>query len=458
MSRKQTARRALSRMSMEGHATSESSDGDEDRLTGHSHKQNGRNYVIDLRSFHKTKLRIETELRNSETTNDIMDTYCSDGIPYQEVNPLLSTDGTFPLIKFIYEHDNKGSIKTCWKENCRLTPAGEALVADIQGEGAEEVKSVQYGSETGTSLATPTQMHMHPAKAWRAIERFYNARSTELFDEGEWTKVKRRTKRWLRSSQRMYSTLVGRMPPDGLHIGESIEMSHGPLFYSTLLQRYGHTHAQCLATLLQIITNLKLLDPDPNTGKTETIVDYFDRATRIAREAREFPAMKVPIAGPLLKVMILQGLIRSNEAKYKHMVLTEYAQNLKSSIDELRATMQTVEGLREQDIIDQYAPTNLTETEVHLTAGRGPNDKCYLPGHQGHLCRNFTRTGKCRFGSNCRFKHDVKMAKAHLTEVIEETGNKIAEASMTISTISKRAPEYIIDNEASESTEEEQDF
>ena len=98
-----------------------SSDDDEDRMTDYSHRQNGRNYVIDLRSFHKTKLRIETELRNSEMANDIMDTYCSDGVPFKEVNPLLATDGVFPLIKFMYEHDGNGQIKTCWQETCKLS-------------------------------------------------------------------------------------------------------------------------------------------------------------------------------------------------------------------------------------------------------------------------------------------------------------------------------------------------
>ena len=75
-------------------------------------------------------------------------------------------------------------------------------------------------------------------------------------------------------------------------------------------------------------------------------MDYFDRAQRIAREAKAFPAMKVPIPDPLLKVMLLQGLMRSDESKYKHMVLREYAKNLESTFDELRQTMQTVEGLR----------------------------------------------------------------------------------------------------------------
>jgi hypothetical protein len=267
----------------------------------------------------------------------------------------------------------------------------------------------------------------------------------------------------------MYSTLVGRLPPDGLHLGEGIEMSHGPLFYSRLLERFGHTHAQCLATLLQIICKLSLLNPDPKTKTTETIMDYFDRATRIAREAREFPAMKVPIAGPLLKVMILQGLVASDKDKYGAMVLNEYASDLKSSFDKLRNTMQTVEGLREQAILDQYAPSSLAEASVQVAGADGP---CPTPGHKNHtvgecgqpcklgvrhkhhtsgqcrtlngnngggrtesqnatytykgekgLCRLYTSSGTCRYGSRCKYKHDKSIARAHLTEALgdEET-------------------------------------
>ena len=105
MSKRSIGRRLASTHTRE-ETLGNSSDDDGDQINDYSHKQNGRNYVIDLRSFHKTKLRIETELRNSEMANDIMDTYCSDGVPFKEVNPLLATDGVFPLIKFIYEHDS----------------------------------------------------------------------------------------------------------------------------------------------------------------------------------------------------------------------------------------------------------------------------------------------------------------------------------------------------------------
>jgi hypothetical protein len=359
----------------------DSGSSDDERSTRET-KQTGKNYVINLQSFHKTKLRI-AELRNQETSNDIIDAYCSDGSPFCEVNPLLASDGGFPLVQSIYEHDTRGPLKTCWGSNCKLTELGKAFTADMEGDGAESLQRVQFGGELGGSLATATQMHLYPAKAWRAIERYFKARGqpTDICSRETWHKIRKHTKRWLRHAHLMYSTLVGRMSSDGLHLGEGIEMSHGPMFYSMLLQRFGHTHAQCLATLLQLITTLSLLNPDPKTGVEKTIMDFFDRAMRIARETKEFPAMNVPIADPLLKVMILQGLIRSNKAKYGQMVLSEYAQNLKSSFDQLRNTMQTVEGLREQSIIDQYAPTSLLTADVHSASG---GMACSKPGHRGH--------------------------------------------------------------------------
>jgi hypothetical protein len=141
-------------------------------------------------------------------------------------------------------------------------------------------------------------MHLHPAKSWRSLERYYNARKVELspeelagklFPARAWKKLRRRIRHLLKHNQSIYSTLVGRMPPEGLHLGEGMEMSHGAQFYCLILHRYGHSHATCLAKLLKIIANLKLLKPDPATSATETVMDYFDRGLRSSREASQFP-------------------------------------------------------------------------------------------------------------------------------------------------------------------------
>ena len=398
----------------------------------YGHKQTGKNYTIDLNAFHRSKLRLEAELRNKSSCNDIIDAYCGDKTPYKDINPLISGDGIFPLITEIYKHSaSEGTISTCWGKPCLHTETGVKLINDINGEGADVVRQTTYGETGGISLATPTQMHYHPAKAWRMIDTYIKMRGGAEaigIESDTWNTIRRKTKRWLRDSHRLFSILISRLPTDGVHLAEGMEMSHGPQFYNMLQTRFGHTHAQCLATLLQIITTLQPSNPDPRTGKKETIMDYFDRAQRIAREAKAFPVMRVPIPDPLLKVMLLQGLMRSDESKYKHMVLREYAKNLESTFDELRQTMQTVEGLREQEIINEYAPTAaLAQADVMTIEGRKPNDPCYFPGHKGHcnkecmkqhpelrpkrqtkstnLCRFWNANGSCPYGNKCKFKH-----------------------------------------------------
>lgn len=415
-------------------------------------KRNGKSYRINLRAFHKTKRRLETELRNRDACNDILDVYCTDAKDFEKINPLVTGQGSFPPIQAIYEHTREEGIETPWDGKADYTTLGRRILQDMESEeGIREVVKIEYGDEMGNSLATPGQMHKYPAKAWRSLERYLLARRKPetIMSRKKFKKLQKKTRAWLKEAHAMYSTLIDRLPSDGLHLADTIEMSNGPHLYSAMLTRFGSTHAQCLATLLRIITNLKLLAPDPKTGKIETIMDYFDRASRIARDAREFPAMNVPIPAPLLKVMILEGLVRSNKKKYSQMVLNEYANNLTSTIQGLRSKMQTVEGLREAEIISQYAPITLAEGDVMLGSSGAEHCRNFAKGRcrfgsnckflherkpdrrngrggafifkgRRDLCRNFTTTGKCSFGSKCRFKHDRSIAKAYFAESLGE--------------------------------------
>ena len=245
-----------------------------------------------------------------------------------------------------------------------------------------------------------------------------------------------------------------------MHLTGGLEMSNGAKLYNLLLHRYGHTHAQCLAELLRLLVQIRLMNPDPSTGKLETVRDYFDRAARISREAREFPQMKFLIAGPLLKVLILEGLNKSDKAKYNQMVIQAYANDLTDDIERLQTTMETVEGLRSQQIRDEFAPTQLATASVNQYGGstgeptdprNHPESPCSTPGHVGHLnkqcrgkwgqkavpysgrgrgrgrgrgsgrrgrdnsCHYFTSGRTCPFGSECRYEHDAKAAKAYLS-------------------------------------------
>ena len=64
---------------------------------GKNTRQSGKNYQIDLQAFSASRIRLETELRNNHNAIEILDTYCTDGTKFNEVNPLINPDGANPL-------------------------------------------------------------------------------------------------------------------------------------------------------------------------------------------------------------------------------------------------------------------------------------------------------------------------------------------------------------------------
>jgi hypothetical protein len=364
-------------------------------------RQSGKNYVIDLQAFSNSRVRLETELRNSHSSIGILDTYCSDNIKYDKVNPLLNPDGANPLLTDLYTHDKEGGVAAPWGR-CTLTTEGQGFKDQMAGDGAENSIKCYYGDDTEyTSLPTPSAIHHWPAKAWRHINAYYiKQNSTDVYTRENWKNLTKAVKKWLLRAHRIWSKIVGRLPSNGMHLTGGIEMSNGVKLYNYLLFRYGHTHAQCLGELLRLLANIKLLNPDPNTKTLETIRDFFGRAQRIARESKEFPAMRFPISGPLLKVMILEGLRRSDKAKYQAKVIDAYSDDLEDDIERMQMTFETVEGLRTKQIKDEFAPTQLATSVVNIAgAGSGspldpsnnPDEPCDSPGHIGHLnkhCRS----------------------------------------------------------------------
>ena len=432
-------------------------------------RQSGRNYRIDLQAFSSSRIRLETELRNNHSSIEILDTYCTDGTKFNEVNPLLNPDGAFPLLRELYKHED-GGYKAPWGV-CSLTDEGEAFRAQMSGDGAGHVTECSYGDiHEQTPLPSPTAIHHWPAKAWRTINTYYiKMGSTDIYTKANWKSLTKLVKKWLTRVHKIWSKIVGRLPESGMHLTGGLEMSNGVELYNLLLHRYGHTHAQCLAELLRLLVQIHLLNPDPTTGKLETVRDYFDRAARISREAREFPQMKFPIAGPLLKVLILEGLNKSDRVKYSQMVITAYANDLVDDLDRLQTTMETVEGLRSQQIRDEFAPTQLATAQVNMGASASgdphdpsndPNGPCDAPGHIGHLnkqcrskwgrqaevyrgggrgrgrggrgrgrsrgrgngrggrdnsCHYYNSGRTCPYGATCKYDHDPNAAKAYIT-------------------------------------------
>ena len=109
-----------------------SSEGEEKNI-----RQSGRNYQIDLQAFSASRIRLETELRNSHSAIEILDTYCTDGIKYNEVNPLLNPDGANPLLTELYQQAD-GPIQAPWGK-CAFTDEGEGFRAEMAGDGSAGV-------------------------------------------------------------------------------------------------------------------------------------------------------------------------------------------------------------------------------------------------------------------------------------------------------------------------------
>ena len=103
--------------------------------------------------------------------------------------------------------------------------------------------------------------------------------------------------------------------------------------------------------------------------------------------------MKVPIAIPLLKVFALEGLLRSNK-KYEPMVTWAYSNNLADTFESLADKMTTVEGMRGDNIRNQFGstPTNLATADVQAARAEGSSSKSNNRSGKGNQQRN--RGGK----------------------------------------------------------------
>ena len=132
-----------------------------------------------------------------------------------------------------------------------------------------------------------------------------------------------------------------------------------------------------------------------------------------------------------------------------------------------QSIMETVEGLRTEQIMEEYAPTSLSTAEISyggstrpqharrsqgnpLDAANEPYNPCKLSGHIGHKnsqcrvqwgdragkykgrttkptsankapCRFYLAGQKCPFEPRCKFAHSKTPANAYLTDTSETT-------------------------------------
>ena len=191
-------------------------------------------------------------------------------------------------------------------------------------------------------MPTYDQMLFFPRQAFDAFQDYCEAHSIHSDDnrtkkvnaisKTDYKKLVRSCKRWLKANHRMWSVIVSHLQSTSMHVTSGMEISNGIVLISTLKTKFGNTHAQCLATMLRILTNVTMHTKDPNTGKPETVIDYMDRVQRITRDASSFPSMKVPIPQPLVKVFALEGLLKSDK-KYSSIVTMAYSNDLSDSIE-----------------------------------------------------------------------------------------------------------------------------
>jgi hypothetical protein len=418
-------------------------------------------WSINLRGFSKSKTKLETELRASDRAIDLLNSYCNTNRYLQQINPLTpgNEDGAHPAMALLFEYteDAADADLQSMEGHYKLSAIGAAL-NNAMNEDDTHSRACTYGrgSSLGSnnSLAGPDAWLMNPTKAWKELKRYYKlANPTDELSHEVWKSTSKQQKKWSRANRHIWSVIISRLRSNDSHLGDGMEIGNGVHLYCAILHRYSHSHAECLGQLIKCLTNLRL-------AKGETVNELFDRAERMARDAEDFPAMLVPVARPILKVFLLEGLTTSNEVKYGTAVQNAYSNDLADSLEKLRSIMTTAEGKRKGQIKQEYshndtglAVSDISSAEGHPThmrtkrrKGSGPDDWCNIPGHFGHTngkctkksgklrrkvdedCRQFARTGKCMYGSRCIYNHNKREAQAAYAEISKSSSSSSSDS------------------------------
>lgn len=391
----------------------DSSDTDED--DEHVSYSSKSNWKIDLNTFSKTRTKLETEINNSSKCSDLVSAYFGSHstalskLPWEERRPEY---GIFPLHNFFFipcpANDPKAFGDSIVKnQSVKLTARGEAFINELKTTHKDyyEANVYKWGSKKGPCIGTYQQMLLQPKQSVNAFRRYCDSKKATItvLTRKQQKKIISKSRRWNKHNHKIYATIVNHLDVSATHICNGVEMSNGIVLLATIIRKFGHRHAQCLAALLRELTSLRLRVKDPTTRTLETVQQFIDRALRIVHEAENHPAMSMPIPEALTKVFVLDGLVRSDE-KYRPMVTIAYSTDLNESISALTDKMQTVEGMRAQRIHDEYgsSSTNLATASALKTKGTrsnkrkgGPapvlaasgasdNEPCDLPRHGNH--------------------------------------------------------------------------
>ena len=369
--------------------------------------RNKSDWKINFSAFARTQTKLDTAIYSSLKVGTIVDAYFDKRqksikrSPWQDMHPML---GINPLHRFLYQPctTNDPLRKESFDfGHIKYSDSGFAFLRELQTTNRNyyEANRYQYGAVAGSCLGTFEQIFKYPILCLNAFSRYCDTckRTITTITRKTFKKLKKKCKRWLRKNQRIWEIIVDHLDVTSTSICSGIELSNGLLLLGTMHVKYSHTHAQCLAALLRELTNIQIKKKDDATGQRETIRAYMDRVQRIARDASAFPAMKVPIAEPLVKVFALEGVRRNAGDKYDTIVTNAYANDLGETFDTLTSKMETVEGLRAKQIHSEYGSTttNLATASLQVaknedtaaalrTNGSDPNAPCDLPRHEGH--------------------------------------------------------------------------
>ena len=247
------------------------------------------NWKINLSSFSKCKTKLITAINDYSACGELMRAYFRNGgntfqnLPWKEKRPM---HGIFPLHKFFYIECNvneKGAMDSiAGLKHVQYTDDGLSFSTEMQKQNSEYVEKNRYewGEEEGTCMPTYDQMIFFPRQAFDAFQDYCEAHSIHSDDnrtkkvnaisKTDYKKLVRSCKRWLKANHRMWSVIVSHLQSTSMHVTSGMEISNDIVLLSTLKTKFGNTHAQCLAAMLRILTNVTMHTKDPNPRQSST--------------------------------------------------------------------------------------------------------------------------------------------------------------------------------------------
>ena len=214
-------------------------------------------WKIDLASFSKTRIKLETMINDSQTCGEVMQAYFDSRhtaftkLPWTNDRPEY---GIFPLQKFFYEpckKTDKGAVTALQgKTYVRLTKEGEAFADELKNKHKEYFERHKYiwGKTEGTCLPTYDAMLFWPKKSMDAFRMFGDfvgaggdSSKLKTMTPREFKKLVKKCRKWLRANQRIWSKIVSHLSLASIHVTDDIETSNGIILLTKFISKFDHS-------------------------------------------------------------------------------------------------------------------------------------------------------------------------------------------------------------------------